>query len=174
MIISSLHFTEREALVKQVVILIAMLGFVRAAAAQNADDYRGGWRTDSGEAHIYEFSIRGATVRGIYCTYCADATTLAFVDGTFGPEGITFEVTHVRADGSASYKDKAVAKFSQSRLTVTGTSGAPGGGRFERVLIKDLAGRVEVLWVREDDPPEHPGKIDGPGVLPVDDVCPVG
>jgi hypothetical protein len=29
--------------------------------------YRGGWRTDSGEAHTYEFSIRGATVRGIYC-----------------------------------------------------------------------------------------------------------
>ena len=32
------------------------------AAAQNADDYRGGWRTDSGEAHTYEFSIRGTTV----------------------------------------------------------------------------------------------------------------
>src|SRR6476659_3221146 len=117
MIISSLHFTEREALVKQVVILIAMLGFVRAAAAQNADDYRGGWRTDSGEAHIYEFSIRGATVRGIYCTYCADASTLAFVDGTFGPDGIRFEVTHVKADGSTAYKDKAIVKFSDTATT---------------------------------------------------------
>ena len=68
------------------------------------------------------------TVRGIYCTYCADATTLAFVDGTFGPDGITFEVTHVKADGSTAYKDKAIAKFSQGRLIVTGTSGAPGGG----------------------------------------------
>ncbi|MEP7307854.1 MAG: hypothetical protein ABJA98_20310 [Acidobacteriota bacterium] len=125
---------------KQVVMLVALLAFARAAAGQNADDYRGGWRTDSGEAHTYEFSIRGATVRGIYCTYCADATTLAFVDGTFGPDGVRFEVTHVKPDGSTTYKDKALAKFSQGRLIVTGTSGAPGGGTFERVLIKDPRG----------------------------------
>ena len=125
---------------KQVVMLVAVLAFARAAAGQNADDYRGGWRTDSGEAHTYEFSIRGATVRGVYCTYCADATTLAFVDGTFGPDGITFEVTHVNADGSTAYKDKAIAKFSQGRLIVTGTSGAPGRVGFERVLIKDPRG----------------------------------
>src|SRR3954467_6690448 len=125
---------------KHIVMLVALLTFARAAAGQNADDYRGGWRTDSGEAHTYEFSIRGGTVRGIYCTYCADATTLAFVDGTFGADGITFDVTHVKADGSTAYKDKAIAKFSQGRLIVTGTSGAPGGGRFERVLIKDPRG----------------------------------
>ena len=101
---------------KQLLILLVPLAFASAAGAQNADDYRGGWRTDSGEAHTYEFSIRGTTVRGIYCTYCADATTLAFVDGTFGPDGITFEVTHVKADGSTAYKDKAIAKFSQGRL----------------------------------------------------------
>src|SRR3954469_25043790 len=121
-------------------ILITVFAFARVATAQNADDYRGGWRTDSGEAHTYEFSIRGAAVRGIYCTYCADATTLAFVDGTFGPDGIKFEVTHVKADGRTAYKDKALAKFSDGRLIVTGTSGAPGGGRFERVLIKDPHG----------------------------------
>jgi hypothetical protein len=127
-------------------LLIAVLAFAPAAASQNApnapnaDDYRGGWRTDSGEAHTYQFSIRGATVRGVYCTYCADATTLAFVDGTFGPNGITFEVTHVKADGSTAYKDKATAKFNQGRLIVTGTSGAPGGRSFERVLIKDPRG----------------------------------
>src|SRR5215468_2500854 len=102
---------------RQVLVLVAVLAFCRAAAAQTADDYRGGWRTDSGEAHTYEFSIRGTTVRGIYCTFCADATTLAFVDGTFGPDGITFEVTHVRTDGSTAYKDKAIARFSQGRLT---------------------------------------------------------
>src|SRR5215468_12563521 len=118
----------------------AALPVPSVAAGQSADDYRGGWRTDSGEAHTYEFSIRGATVRGIYCTYCADATTLAFVDGTFGPDGIKFEVTHVKADGSTAYKDRATAKFSQGRLTVTGTSGAPGGGKFERLLIKDPHG----------------------------------
>src|SRR6476646_450008 len=110
---------------KQVVTLVAMLAVARTAAGQAADDYRGGWRTDGGEAHTYEFSIRGTTVRGIYCTYCADATTLAFVDGTLGPDGIRFEVTHVKADGSTAYTDKAVAKFSDGRLIVTGTSGAP-------------------------------------------------
>jgi len=61
---------------KQVLMLIALLAFAVPAAGQTADDYRGGWRTDGGQAHTYEFSIRGATVRGIYCTYCADATTL--------------------------------------------------------------------------------------------------
>jgi hypothetical protein len=121
-------------------VAVAVFAFAPAAAAQNADDYRGGWRTDRGEAHVYEFSIRGTTVRGVYCTYCADATTLAFVDGTFGPDGIRFEVTHVNADGSTAYKDQAVATFSNGRLTVTGTSGARGGARFERVLIKDPHG----------------------------------
>jgi hypothetical protein len=128
--------------------LVVLLCVARAAAGQDADDYRGGWRTESGEPHTYEFSIRGSTVRGIYCTYCADATTLAFVDGTFGSDGITFEVTHVNADGSTRYQDKAVARFSQVRLIVTGTSGARGAapstalgaGRFERVLIKDPRG----------------------------------
>ncbi len=120
--------------------LVAALLVAHAAAAQDPDDYRGGWRTDAGEAHTYEFSIRGSTVRGIYCTYCADATTLAFVDGTLGPKGIEFEVTHVNADGSTAYKDEAVARFTEGRLVVTGTSGAPGGRRFERVLIKDPRG----------------------------------
>ncbi len=86
--------------------LLAMLTLANAAAGQTADDYRGGWRTDSGEAHTYEFSIRGGTVRGIYCTYCADATTLAFVDGTLGPDGLRFEVTHVNADGRTRYKTR--------------------------------------------------------------------
>src|SRR6185369_5408263 len=101
---------------KQMLMVVAVLAFAHAAAGQSADDYRGGWRTDSGEAHTYEFSIRGTTVRGIYCTYCADATTLAFVDGTLGPDGLTFDVTHVKADGSTAYKDKATARFSGGRL----------------------------------------------------------
>src|ERR1700758_2380501 len=117
--------------------LITVLAVASAAAAQNADDYRGGWRTDSGEAHTYEFSIRGDKVRGIYCTYCADATTLAFVDGKFGADGITFVVTHVNADGSTAYEDKASARFDQGNLIVSGTTGLRGGGKFERTLIKD-------------------------------------
>jgi hypothetical protein len=125
---------------RYLVILLALLACARVAAGQDADDYRGGWRTDSGEAHTYELSIRGTTVRGIYCTYCADATTLAFVNGTFGPDGLRFEVTHVKADGSTAHTDRAVARFEDGRLIVTGTSGARGGGRFERVLIKDPRG----------------------------------
>src|SRR5215472_10440407 len=111
-------------------VFLATSGLAHAAAAQDADDYRGGWRTDQGEAHTYEFSIRGDTVRGIYCTYCADATTLAFVDGKFGADGITFVVTHVNADGSTVYQDKATARFDHGKLIVAGTSSAPGGGKF--------------------------------------------
>src|SRR5689334_20361258 len=108
--------------------------------AQNADDYRGGWRTNSGDPHTYEFSIRGDRVRGIYCTRCSDATTLAFVDGRFGADGITFEVTHVNADGTTAYKDRAKARFAGGMLLVSGTSGARGGGPFERTLYRDPRG----------------------------------
>lgn len=125
---------------RQIILLLAMSGLALTAAAQDADDYRGGWRTEKGEAHTYEFSIRGDTVRGVYCTYCADATTLAFIDGKFGPSGLTFVVNHVKADGSAAYQDKATAKFDHGNLIVTGSSGAPGGGKFERTLIKDARG----------------------------------
>lgn len=168
----------RDAVMKHVFLLVAALATVQTAAAQNADDYRGGWRTDSGEAHTYEFSIRGTTVRGIYCTYCADATTLAFVDGTLGPDGLRFEVTHVKADGSTAYKDKATAIFSKGKLTVTGTSGARGGGRFERVLIKDPRGPdpipAKVSVLPKDRPPvpaniarRNPDGADGlPYILP--------
>ena len=147
---------------KQVVMLAAVLAFARAAAGQDADDYRGGWRTDSGEAHTYEFSIRGSTVRGIYCTYCADATTLAFVDGSFGPDGIRFEVTHVKADGSTAYKDTAIAKLNQGRLIVTGTSGARGGRTFERVLIKDPRGPDPIPAMVSVLPKESSGGARGP------------
>jgi hypothetical protein len=146
--------------VPALVLLVAFLSVATVAAGQSADDYRGGWRTDGGEAHTYEFSIRGTVVRGIYCTYCADATTLAFVDGTFGQDGITFEVTHVKSDGSTDYKDKAIAKFSNGRLVVTGTSGVRGGGKFERVLIKDPHGPDPIpvnVSVLPKDRPSVPG-----------------
>jgi len=134
----------------------ATIAVAQLAAAENADDYRGGWRTGSGEAHTYEFSIRGTTVRGIYCTYCADATTLAFVDGSFGADGIEFVVTHVNTDGSTAFTDQTVARFSAGRLNVRGTSGAPGGGRFERVLIKDPRGPDPIPVPVSVLPPNRP------------------
>ena len=128
---------------RHLVLFITAWAFSHAAFAQNgnndADNYRGGWRTDKGEPHTYEFSIRGDKVRGIYCTYCADATTLAFIDGKFGPDGITFVVTHVNADGSTAYQDTATARFDHGNLIVMGASGV-GGGKFERTLIKDPRG----------------------------------
>lgn len=125
---------------KKWIALLGMLCVARMAAAQNADDYRGGWRTDAGDPHTYQFSIRGDQVRGIYCTHCSDATTLAFIDGKLGPEGITFVVTHVKADGGTAYLDRATAKFDKGNLIVTGTSGGPGGGKFQRIVIKDKRG----------------------------------
>ncbi len=54
---------------------------------------------------------------------------LALIDSAFRPEGITFAVTHVKADGSMAYRDKATAKFDRGNLIVTASSGAPGGGK---------------------------------------------
>src|SRR3954468_11203848 len=112
------------------VVFVCVLAFGTVASAQNADDYRGGWTTGeavNGEPHTYQFSIRGDVVRGIYCTLCSDATTLAFIDGKFGTEGITFVVTHVKTDGSTAYQDRGTARFDSGKLIVTGTSGGPGG-----------------------------------------------
>ena len=87
---------------KRILLIVALVAAADTAAAQNADDYRGGWRTADSDPHTYQFSIRGTQVRGVYCTRCSDATTLAFVDGTLGADGLTFVVTHVRPDGSTA------------------------------------------------------------------------
>jgi len=149
---------------KSIVVVLAMAAAAGTAAAQTADDYRGGWRTDEGEPLTYEFSIRGDRVRGISCTRCSDATTLAFVDGTFGPDGITFTVTHVRADGSVSSQDRATARFDHGKLIVAGTSGARGGRRFERVLIRDPRGPDPLAAVPVSRLPPGPPVPPGPRI----------
>ena len=122
-------------------ILFATLALLPAALAQNADDYRGGWKTEvNGLPRTYEFSIRGETVRGIYCTWCADATTLAFVDGKLGSEGLSFTVTHVDNDGNTTFTDTGTARFEKPNLVVTGTLGGPNGRDFEWTMIKDPRG----------------------------------
>ena len=142
-----------------IVIVGMLLCVAHTAVAQSAaDKYRGGWRSDDADLHVYEFSIRGEKVRGIYCTLCSDATTLAFIDGTLGADGITFVVTHVRPDGRTEYQDKATARIEGDRLVVTGTSGAPRGGKFQRSLYRDSRGPdplgVPVAWL-----PDASGKI---------------
>src|SRR5215475_7093096 len=124
-------------LMKTVLLLLATFTVALPVTAQNADDYRGGWRTESGDPHTYQFSIRGDQVRGIYCTRCSDATTLAFIDGKFGSDGITFVVTHTNANGSTAFQDRATAIFDKGNLVISGTSGGPGGGKFQRTVIKD-------------------------------------
>ena len=118
-----------------------VVALVSAAFAQNPDDYRGGWKTETnGTPRIYEFSIRGATVRGVYCTWCNDATTLAFVDGKFGPAGITFTVTHVDNNGKTTQTDTGAAIFEKPNLIVTGKLGGREGGNFRWVMVKDERG----------------------------------
>jgi hypothetical protein len=122
-------------------IWFAALVFVPSMFAQNPDDYRGGWKTEvNGVPRTYEFSIRGETVRGVYCTWCADATTLAFVDGKFGRDGLSFTVTHVDNNGKTTFTDTGTAKFEKPSLVVTGTLAGPGGGNFKWTMIKDDRG----------------------------------
>ena len=117
------------------------LALVPAAFAQNPDDYRGGWKTEiDGTPRIYQFSIRGATVRGVYCTWCNDATTLAFVDGKFSPAGITFTVTYVDNIGKTTHSDTGNAVFEKPNLIVTGKLGGRQGGNFRWVMVKDERG----------------------------------
>lgn len=125
------------------VVFVCLLGLATVASAQNADDYRGGWTTGdavNGAPRTYQFSIRGDIVRGIYCTYCSDATTLAFVDGKLAAGGLTFTVAHVKADGSTSSTDRATATLENGNLIVTGTLGGNGGGTFTWTLHKDKRG----------------------------------
>jgi hypothetical protein len=109
------------------------------AHAEDADFYRGGWRTDDGQPQVYEFVIRGREVSGVACTRCADGTTLARVEGTFDPtDGIAFTVRHLRPDGSLAAVDHARARLSNSRLLVSGTRG--DGRSFTQTMIKDPRG----------------------------------
>ncbi len=139
-------------------ILLTTLGFAPLALAANADDYRGGWETygDDIAPHIYEFSIRGDQVRGVYCTDCSDATTLAFVDGKLTADGLSFVVTHVKDDGSTAYRERAAAKFENGELIVTGKSDGPGGGAFKWTMRKDPRGPAPVTGMAVSKLPPGP------------------
>ncbi len=142
---------------KQLIVLLSMLAFVHTAAALDAKDVRGGWETDiNGVRHIYEFKIRGDRVTGVYCTDCSDATTLAFIEGSLGADGISFVVTHVKNDGSTAYQDHATGKIDNNgQLMVTGHSGAPGGGQFQWTMHKDPRGPTPPAPAGARPPPPH-------------------
>ena len=138
-------------------IAFAAAAFVAAtpASAEDADWYRGGWRTDGGEPHVYQFVIEGERVSGYYCTHCADGTTLAPLEGTFDEEsGIAFTVRHLALDGSERSTSHATARLDEGRLLVTykGETGEALG----HVAIKDPRGPTPGPYVQSILPPDAP------------------
>ena len=134
----------------------AALAGSSAAFAENADYYRGGWRTDAGDPHVYQFVIRDTKVTGFYCTHCADGTTLAPIEGAFDEdEGLTFTIRHLTPEGATASEDRLQARLVDGRLVVSGTRG-PGGGAFEHAAIKDPRGPTPSPFPINILPPNAP------------------
>lgn len=130
----------------------AAMAVSAVAHAQSADYYRGGWRTDAGDPHVYQFVIRGEKVTGFYCTHCADGTTLAPLEGSFDEnEGLTFTIRHLTADGATASEDRRRARLVDGRLVV---SRAGGGG--EQVAVKDPRGPTPSPYPVNILPPNAP------------------
>jgi hypothetical protein len=121
------------------------------ALAEDADWYRGGWRTEGVEPEIYQFVIEGDRVTGYYCTRCADGTTLAPLEGTFDEEeGLDFQIRRLDLDGSTARGLYRRAKLEGARLVIT-----PDGGT-GRVAIKDPRGPTPGPYVQSILPPNAP------------------
>lgn len=121
------------------------------ASAEDADWYRGGWRTDGVEPDIYQFVIEGTRVTGYHCTRCADATTLAPLEGTFDQdEGIDFMVRRLDLDGSTARASYFRAKLAQGKLVLTRSDG------FEEAAIKDPRGPTPGPYEQSVLPPNAP------------------
>jgi len=126
------------------------------ASAEDADWYRGGWRTDAGEPRVYQFVIEGEEVTGYVCTHCADGTTLAPLEGTFDEdEGIAFTIRYLNSDGSAKGMEFQQAKLVDGKLALTGPRGS-GGDVLELIAIKDPRGPTPGPYVQSILPPNAP------------------
>ncbi|HSG33474.1 MAG TPA: hypothetical protein VLA37_02995 [Sphingomonadaceae bacterium] len=124
------------------------------AWAESADHYRGGWLSESGEPHVYEFVIKGDRVGGIYCSNCADGTTLARIAGSFDEaEGLAFTIRHLALDGSLVSQDEVTARLVGGQLLV---SGIRGGEAFEHIAIKDPRGPTPGPYPQAMFPPGSP------------------
>lgn len=116
-----------------------------SASAENADYYRGGWRTDGNAPQVYEFVIRGARVSGAHCSRCSDGTTLARIEGSFdAAKGLDFTVRHLKPDGALARADYLKAKLVGARLVITGRGirqdaikdpRGPAPGGFPQVML---------------------------------------
>lgn len=132
----------------------AMAVISAPAYAENADYYRGGWRTDGGEPHFYQFVIDGAKVTGVYCTRCADGTTLAPIEGTFSEaHGLDFTIRHLDLAGKTLSADRLNGRLAGGTLVVSGTL---HGKRVDQVTIKDPRGPVPGPYVQSILPPGAP------------------
>ncbi|MGH8141280.1 MAG: hypothetical protein ACREU2_01985 [Steroidobacteraceae bacterium] len=145
-------------ILKVLAAVLGALGLAPGAWALDANLVRGGWETTGGGApHIYEFTIRGNHVAGVYCTVCDDGETLAFVDGTLGPHAMAFVVNHVRDDGSTAYQDHVSARIEGDHLAVSGVAGGPGGGNFQWIMRKDQRGPAPFGGVKVAEALPQPG-----------------
>ncbi len=133
------------------------------AAAEDADWYRGGWRSETGAPHVYQFVIRGSAVTGYYCSQCSDGTTLAPLEGTFDEtEGLKFAVRYLNPDGSLARVENVTAKLNEGKLVVVAEDGQPFA------TIKDprgpapSVGRINVLPPNAPPVPLLPPRA-GPG-----------
>jgi hypothetical protein len=138
--------------------VLALVAAAHPAWALNADEVRGGWEaTINGTQHVYEFTIRGDTVRGAYCAPCSDGQTLAYVHGTLGADAMRLLVDHVRADGSVAYQDHVTARIQGDHLLVSGQKGGRAGGAFSWKMRKDQRGPVPFGGVAVGEALPQPG-----------------
>ena len=138
--------------------VVATLGLTTPAPAlaEDADWYRGGWRTDGGEPRVYQFVIEGERVRGYTCTHCADGTTLAPLEGTFDEdEGLSFTIRYLNPDGSLQALEHQFGRLADGKLVLNGPR-VPGRGMLELVLIKDPRGPTPGPYVQSILPPDAP------------------
>lgn len=143
---------------RKILCMCVVLLAAPAAWALDANQVRGGWETtDGGPPHIFEFTIRGDRVAGVYCTVCDDGETLAFVDGRLGADAMTFVVNHVRDDGSTAYQDHVSARIEGDHLAVSGMAGGPGGGSFHWDMRKDQRGPAPFGGVKIAEALPQPG-----------------
>jgi hypothetical protein len=153
---------------------LALLLGVTPAWALNANAVRGGWETElDGHVQVYNFRIEGQHVAGVACGDCADATTLAFIEGTLGPDLIRFEVRHVRDDGSTAWLDHLVARIANDRMIISGRLGGAHARAIELQLHKDPRGpapfagvAVSAVLPQPSAPPRNVAAYGSNGQLP--------
>lgn len=128
-------------------IVTAMLGFVRPAQALTAEEIRGGWVADvNGQRHVYVLNVRGTDIKGIYCWDCSNPNNLAFVqNGKLETDAISFVVFHDAGPGSP-YKENVRGKLVNGQLVLTATRQGAANAR-----------PVEMTMQRESRRPGGPG-----------------